>query len=173
MLEKETPSCRALCGTGQRRYHPPAVGDSFSSERSHWRKVIGWASSSRLQWLPKTNPNYGLNRIMRTSGMSFFTWAIWAQPWVCSARLRGGCLSEAYRANFARPGRWGNHSISFLLLRTENVKKSFSSLLFDWLAGTCIWGQALKSLSISLFTLDLGSGGHLLSMAQHWQSPFL
>ena len=91
---EETPSCRAICGSGHHHYHSLAACDSFSSEHSHCRKVFSWASSGHLQWLPKTNPNYSLKRLMRTFAMPFFNWAIWAQLSVRSARLGGECLSE-------------------------------------------------------------------------------
>lgn len=59
-----------------------------------------------------------------------------------------------------------------LLLKTENVRKSFSSPLFGWLAKICLRTNFVIMCNF-LFTLDLDFERHLFSMAQSWQSPFL
>lgn len=93
-LDREAPSCRAICGTGPCHYHPPVTCGSFSLEHSHCGKIISWASSGKFHWLLEINQKRGWNRLMRIFVKPVFNRAIWAQLSDCSDRRRGGCLSE-------------------------------------------------------------------------------
>lgn len=96
-LDREAPSCRAVCGTGPCHYHPPVTCGSFSLEHSHCGKIISWASSGNFHWsLLEINQNCGWKRLMRIFVKPVFNQAIWAQLSDCSDTHRGRCLSEAY-----------------------------------------------------------------------------
>lgn len=95
-LDREAPSCRAICGTGPQHYHPPVTCSSFSLEHSHCGKIISWASSAYFPCLLEINQNCGWKSLMRNFVKPVFNQAIWAQLSDCSDTHRGGYLSEGY-----------------------------------------------------------------------------